>query len=69
MAADTGEYVARILKDWYMVRYYQRGGLRREQAILKLGITIREAFAESNDYRALIAAVLDGGRPKDERTF
>jgi hypothetical protein len=68
MAPDTGDHVARILNDWYMVRYYQRGA-RREQAILKLGLTIREAFTASNDYKALIAAVLDGGRQKDERPF
>ena len=68
MAPDTGEHVARILNDWYMVRYYQRGA-RREQAILKLGITIREAFIASNDYKTLIAAVLDGGRPRNEQPF
>ena len=68
MAPDTGELVARILNDWYMVRHYQRG-LRRDQAILKLGTTIREAFSSSNDYKTLIAAVLDGGRPRDEQPF
>jgi hypothetical protein len=66
MAPDTGELAARILNDWYMVRYYPRG-VRREQAIIKLGLTIREAFSASNDFKALIAAVLDGGRPREEQ--
>ena len=76
MAPDTGELVARILNEWYMVRHYKRGGrpggvgsARRQQAIQKLGLTIREAFNRSNDFEALIAAVLDGGRPQDSQPF
>jgi hypothetical protein len=68
MAPDSGELAARILNDWYMVRYY-RPGVRREQAILKLGLTIREAFSSSNDFKSLIAAVLDGGHPHEEQPF
>ena len=76
MAPDTGELVAQILNDWYIVRHYKRGGRaggvgreRRQQAVQKLGLTIREAFNRSNDFEALIAAVLDGGRPQDHQPF
>ena len=76
MAPDTAELVAAILNDGYMVRHYWRGGriggrpmeLRR-QAILKLGLTIRMAFGISEDFEALIAAVADAVRPRDEQPF
>ena len=79
MAPDTGEFVARILNDWWMVRHYVRGGrseiqrTQRYEAILKLGLTIQHAFAvcpkTPRDLEALLAAVLDGGRPRDEQPF
>lgn len=76
MAPDTAELIAAILNDGYMVRHYRRGAriggrpqeLRR-QAIRKLGLTIREAFNLSEDFEALIAAVADSVRPKDEQPF
>lgn len=75
MAPDTADLVAAILQDGYMVRNYWRGAkssigrIQRQQAILKMGMTIREAFNRSNDFEALIAAVADGVRPKDEQPF
>lgn len=69
--ADTDALVAAILNDWYMVRHYARGGrystpsALRAQAILKLGLTIRLAFNTSEDFEALIAAILAGGRPQE----
>lgn len=73
--ADTDALVAAILNDWWMVRHYARGArvamhsAERAQAIQKLGLTIRHAFSVSDDFEALIAAVLDGGRPKDYQPF
>lgn len=67
--------VADILNAAWMVRHYQRGGrsgigrLHREQAILKLGLTIRQAFNDSEDFEALLTAVVDGLRPLNEQPF
>jgi hypothetical protein len=75
MAPDTGMWVAQILNDAYMVRHYVRGGrngigkLHREQAVQKLGLTIREAFVSTNDYDSLLAAILDGLRPVERMPF
>lgn len=75
MAPDTGQLVARILNDAWMVRHYARGGrtgieqARREQAIQKLGLTVRDAFNVSEDYQSLLAAVVDGLRPRDDQPF
>ena len=75
MGPDTGELVAQILNEWYLVRHYERGGrssigqLRRAQAIRKLGLTVRFAFNSSDDFEALLAAILDGGRPHHTQPF
>lgn len=64
-------HVAAILNDFWMVRHCARGGrtgVMREQrrlAIHQLGLTIRRAFSSCNDFEPLIAAVVNGGRPKD----
>jgi hypothetical protein len=69
--SDTDALVAAILNDWWMVRHYARGGRtntgrsNRAQAIKKLGLTIRHAFSVSDDFEALIAAILAGGHPKE----
>lgn len=71
MAPDTGELVAAILNDFWMVRHYNRGGQssilkkERERAIRKLGLTVRAAFNESEDFEALLTAVLDGASPHE----
>jgi hypothetical protein len=43
--------------------------LRRAQAILKLGLTIREAFASTDDFEPLMAAFLDALRPRESKPF
>lgn len=74
MAPDSSHYVAAILNDSWPVRYYapqrtpaQR--LRRRQAVLKLGLTVREAFARCDDFEALLGALVDGLNPRDTRPF
>lgn len=75
MAPDTAELVASILNSAWMVRHYVRGGrsqigrAHRQQAILKLGLTVRDAFDRSSDFEALLAAVADGLRPRDDPPF
>jgi hypothetical protein len=72
---DVTHHVAAILNAGWMVRHYVRGGrsqiqkLRRKQAIQFLGATVREAFNASDDYEALLVAVVDGLRPKDDPPF
>ena len=68
--------VHRILNAAWMVRNYSRGysgiGLNnRQRAINQLGRTIRDAFANAKeeDYERLLAAILDGLRPRDDRPF
>ena len=75
MAPETGALVAAILNDCWMVRNYARGGrvsiqqLRRIQAIQKLGLTVRNAFNESEDFETLLTAVVDGLRPQNTQPF
>jgi hypothetical protein len=71
---DTAAHVAAILNSAWMVRHYalQRNHaqrLKRAQAIRKLGLEVREAFNSSDDFEPLLAAVVDGLRPRDERPF
>lgn len=75
MAPDTARLVSAILNDAWMVRHYARGGriaIQREQrsnAIHHLGVTVRDAFNQSDDFEALLAAVVDGLRPRDDPPF
>ena len=75
MAPDTAELVAVILNSAWMVRHYARGGrssiqrAERKQAILYLGLAVRHAFSQSEDFEALLAAVVDGLRPRETPPF
>jgi len=71
---ETQRLVAAILNDSWMVRHYalQRTPamrLRRSQAIIKLGLTIREAFNRCDDFEALLGAIVDGIRPREDAAF
>lgn len=58
-----------------MVRHYERGGRssiqqeKWEQAIVHLGLAIRRAFNESDDFKPMIAAVVDGAKRHSEQPF
>lgn len=71
MAPDTAQIVAAILNSAWMVRHYRgaRNRLKRSQAILHLGLTVRHGFSVSDDFEALLTAVLDGLRPDREDPF
>lgn len=75
MAPDLAQLIAAILNAGYMVRHYARGGrtrlhrTQRAQAIQQLGLIVREAFNQSEDFEALLAAVVDALRPRDEPPF
>ena len=63
------DWASRIRNDAYFVRYYWRNRTRREQALLKLGLTCREALTQSKDTREVILAMIDGLKSKDDSTF
>lgn len=74
MAPETHQLEAAILNAWWMVRNYadqrtESRRLRRAQALQLLGLTVRHAFTVSDDFEPLLAAILNGGKPKDERPF
>lgn len=74
MAPDSTGRIAAILNAAWMVRHYARGARqrqsviasRRAEAIRELGLIVRSAFIESEDFEALLGAVVDGLRPRDE---
>jgi hypothetical protein len=72
---ETAAKVAAILNAAWMVRHYKRGGrvaiqrAQRDQAIQKLGLIVRDAFSNSNDFEPLLAAIVDGLRPSEEPPF
>lgn len=70
----TGELLSSIRNATWMVRHYaparnslQR--LQRAQAIQMLGLAVRDAFNKSNDFEALLDALVDGLHPKDGPQF
>lgn len=72
MSPETERLLAQIRNDSWMVRNYSRNRARRDQAILKLGLTAREAFNEANDLEALkavLATLVDGLFTQDRQPF
>ena len=67
---------AAILNACYHVRYYYRGARtsigrdKRQQAILALGLLLREIFNRTEDFEPRLAALVDGLRPTpDQQAF
>ena len=79
MGTDTRALVAQIYNDFRVVREYERGGrtsigrLKREQAILKLWLTLGHAFdvcpKAPKDIEAVLSTLLDGLRPRNGQPF
>jgi len=75
MAPDAAAHVAAILNAAYMVRHYARGArsqlqrAERAQAVQLMGLAVRAAFNASEDFETLLAAVVDGLRPRDAPPF
>jgi hypothetical protein len=67
LQADSARAAA-ILNAAYYVRYYRRPVQRaqRAQAIKLLGLTVRQAFNETENFEPLLIAVVDGLRPRPE---
>jgi hypothetical protein len=71
MGPDLNELEAAISNDCWMVRHYAPARtptmrLRRQQAIQKLGVTVRRAFNASDKFEPLLAALVDGLRPRSD---
>lgn len=64
------QLAARIRNAAWMVRHYGRphaaARAARATAIRELGLTVRDAFAESDDFEPLLVAVVDGLRPRPD---
>lgn len=64
--AGLEQHVAAILNAAWWVRHHARGGrlksmeLQRTQAISLLGLTVRSAFNESDNFEPLLIALVDG---------
>jgi len=74
MAPDLDMRLAEIRNAGYLVRHYalqrtSHARLLRAQAITKMGLAVRAAFSNSDDFEPMLAAVADGLRPRDERPF
>lgn len=66
----TQDHVARIMNAAYMVRYRNRGirlesqAAKRAEAIQHMGVVVRDAFQQSDDFETLLTAVVDGLSPR-----
>lgn len=78
MGPDSAQLVARILNAAYLVRHYSRGGRmsessplrhKRSEAIVAMGVAVREAFTVSSDFEALLTAVYHGLAPDEDPPF
>lgn len=69
---DAEFYRQKIYNDGWWVRRYGRGArsslqrTERAQAIRRLGLTVREAFAACDDFETLLLALFDCLNHKDE---
>ena len=64
-----------ILNAAWLVRHYVRGGRlesqrdQRDLAIKNLGLIVRDAFNTSEEFESLLAAIVDGLRPRNDPPF
>ncbi len=71
-ATDVEQLAAEIRNAAWWVRHYRRGRrgtgamrLQRQQAIQKLGLTVRRAFSASDDFEVLLIALVEALTPRD----
>jgi hypothetical protein len=64
---DTCEWIAEIRNAaWHVRQIRMVNRPRRQQAILRLGVTVRAALAESEDYESILGAIVEGLRPLEQ---
>ena len=54
---------AEIRNAAWMVRHYRRNQARRDQAVKLLGLTLRRAFNDCDDFEALLTALVEALTP------
>lgn len=66
---DTERHCAELREACWMLRHYRRPIQRaqRAQAVLRLGLTVREAFSASDDFEPLLIALVEGLKPEEYR--
>ena len=70
MAPESTGQVHAILNAAWMVRHYSHGSpVKRAEAIRQLGLVVRQSLNSSEDFEPVLAALVDGLRPKDDRPF
>lgn len=69
MAPEKTGQVHAILNAAWMVRHYAHSSRKRAEAIHNLGLVVRQSFSSSEDFEPLLAALVDGLRPKEDRPF
>jgi hypothetical protein len=60
-------YAAEIRNAAWMVRHYarHRRSPHRAAAILRMGLTVLEAFTKCDQYEVLLVAIVEGLKPQD----
>ena len=69
MAPESTGQVHAILNAAWMVRHYAYVPRKRAEAIRQLGLVVRQSLNSSEDFEPLLAALVDGLRPRDDRPF
>lgn len=70
MAPRTEALVSAILNAAWPVRNARgKRSIQRAQAIQKLGLTVRMALEESDDFEPLLGAILNGLSSRDDTQF
>lgn len=72
MGPDTAELLGRIANACWWVRYHTRNARRKWQtdkqrleAIAQLALILAHGLAVTTDYEAILAALVEGLRPRD----
>jgi hypothetical protein len=67
-APDPDSLAAEILNAAWLVRHYARpmDRTKKIQAVMKLGLVVRNAFNATDDHAPLLIAIVDGLRPRPE---
>lgn len=76
MEPELRDLLDQIRNEGWMVRhYYSRGArtsigrLHRQQALIKFGLTCRYALNHSNEFEAILSAIVEALSPKNHEPF
>lgn len=70
MGPDPADLVSSIYNAcWWLRNSRGKRNAQRQQAILAVGLAVRSAFQQTEDFEPLLAALLDGLSPRDDSRF